>query len=441
VLLSSLGGNVTITIASPAVVTYTTALKEGAAIQFGTTGALPTGITAGTTYYINNLAGLTSQLIDSSGNTVNTSGSQSGTQYISNLVDVPVVQNNILVSDASRFVFVFGTNNYGGTAIDPMLIRWSDQENPYVWTPDATNQAGSIRLSHGSQIVSVIQTRQEVFVITDQAVYGLQYIGTPYVWQTQILGDNISIMGPNAVALASGVIYWMGIDKFYKYDGRVQTLNCDLRKYIFNDINLYQNQQVFASTVEAFNEVWWFYCSANSTTIDKYVIYNYLENVWYYGTMARTAWIDSGLQPSPLATTYNGYTVQHEQGNDDVETGTPAPISAYISSSEFDIGDGDHYSFIWRVLPDLTFSGTTSGYTGQTTMTLYPMQNSGSGASTPGVMGVTQSANYNITEEFTGIVYTRVRGRQLIFKMGSTNLGTAWQLGAPRIDLRPDGRR
>ena len=157
--------------------------------------------------------------------------------------------------------------------------------------------------------------------------------------------------------------------------------------------------------------------------------------------MARTAWIDSGLQPSPLATTYNGYTVQHEQGNDDVETGTPAPIVAYVSSSEFDIGDGDHYSFIWRVLPDLTFSGTTSGYTGQTTMTLYPMQNSGSGASTPGVMGVTQGTDYNITEEFTGIVYTRVRGRQLIFKIGSSNLGTAWQLGAPRIDIRPDGRR
>jgi len=441
VLLSSLGGNVTITIASPAVVTYTTALTDGTAIQFGTTGALPTGITAGTTYYINNLDGLTSQLLDANGNTVNTSGSQSGTQYISNLVDVPTIQNNILVSDASRFVFVFGTNNYGSSTIDPMLIRWSDQENPYAWTPDATNQAGSIRLSHGSQIVTVVQTRQEVFVITDQAVYGLQYIGTPYVWQTQILGDNISIIGPNAAALASGVIFWMGIDKFYRYDGRVQTQNCDLRKYIFNDINLYQNQQVFASTVEAFNEVWWFYCSADSSTINRYVVYNYLENTWYYGTMARTAWIDSGLQPSPLATTYNGYTVRHEQGNDDVETGTSAPIVAYVSSSEFDIGDGDHYSFIWRVLPDLTFSGTTSGYTGQTTMTLYPMQNSGSGASTPGVMGVTQGTDYNITEEFTGIVYTRVRGRQLIFKIGSSNLGTAWQLGAPRIDIRPDGRR
>ncbi len=259
-------------------------------------------------------------------------------------------------------MLVFGTNDPNAedpNAIDPMLIRWSQQEDPFVWEPLATNQAGSARLSHGSEIVTALQTRQEIVVFTDQALYSLQYLGPPFVWGTQLLGDNISIMGPNAATLASGIVYWMGRDKFYVYDGRVQTLNCDLRKYIFQDINLQQNQQIFASTNEGFNEVWWFYCSADSTTVDKYVIFNYLENVWYYGSMARTAWLDSGILDYPIAATYNYRIVQHEDGNDDNETGTPVAFESYISSSEFDIGDGHNFAFVWRVLPDLTFSGST----------------------------------------------------------------------------------
>ena len=203
---------------------------------------------------------------------------------VSGDADTPLFQNKIVVSDSSRFTLVFGTNDYGSAVLDPMLIRWSDQENFLVWSPAVTNQAGSIRLSHGSEIITAIQTRQEIVTFTDQALYSLQYLGPPYVWGTQLLGDNISIAGPNAVALASGVVYWMGVDKFYAYDGRVQTLNCDLRRYIFNDFNQDQAVQVFAGTNEGFNEVWWFYCSANSTTVvDKYVIYNYLEKIWYYG--------------------------------------------------------------------------------------------------------------------------------------------------------------
>jgi len=358
--------------------------------------------------------------------------------------DTPLFQNYIIVSDASRFVIVFGTNDYGTSILDPMLIRWSDQENPNVWTPAITNQAGSVRLSHGSQIITAIQTRQEIVVLTDQAVYSLQYLGPPYVWSSQLMGDNISVMGPNAAALASGVVYWMGTEKFYKYDGRVQTLNCDLRRYVFGDLNLLQAQQVFASTVESFNEVWWFYCSANSSTVDKYVVYNYLENTWYYGTMGRTAWLDSGLLPNPIAATYSQNIVSQENGLNDVETGTAQPISAYISSSEFDIGDGHNFAFVWRMLPDLTFSNSTAAPDGtQPTvkMELYGLANSGSGVTSDASQPVVKGTAYYITEEFTGQIYTRFRGRQMIFKISSNQLNTSWQLGAPRIDIRQDGRR
>jgi hypothetical protein len=380
---------------------------------------------------------------------INTSGAQSGLQYVSqrgiNLAllgdsDTPIYQNYLVVSDASRFVLAFGTNDYGSTTLDPMLIRWSDQENPFVWKPAITNQAGSIRLSHGSQIVSAIQSRQEIVVFTDQAVYSLQYLGPPFVWKTELLGDNISVMGPNALALASGVIYWMGVDKFYMYDGRVQTLNCDLRRYVFQDLNIEQREQVYAGTNEAFNEIWWFYCSSDSTVSNRYVIFNYLEKVWYYGTMGRTAWLDSGLLPYPIAATYNNLLVNQEDGIDDLETGTAAPINAYISSSEFDIGDGHNFGFVYRIVPDLTFSGSTND-AAQVTMTLYPLENSGSGVSNSGSAPVIRSTSYNIVEKFTGQIYTRVRGRQMIFKIESTDTGTTWQLGAPRIDIRPDGRR
>jgi len=547
------GQEFTVTIASPAVLTFTSAhsLVSGDAIQLVTTGALPTGLIANTTYYVatvpssttltlsaetpvsSALAGVvitgtagqfsctaatktlvvgqsviisgtlggtgtitgytsptTYYIVATNGTTtftlsttpggagvvttagtptglfydqyltINTSGTQSGTQSLSvrgipltslgGASDVPTVQNLIFVSDTSRFVFAFGCNDYGSTVQDPMLIRWSDQESAINWTPASTNQAGSIRLSHGSKIIAAIQTRQEIVVWTDSAVYSLQYQGPPVVWSVQLLGDNISILGPNAVAQASGIVYWMGVDKFYMYDGRIQTLNCDLRKFVYQDIDLSQNLQVFASTNEGFNEVWWFYCSENSTLIDKYVVFNYIETnatggkgVWYYGNMGRTAWLDSGIQDYPIAATYNGYIVFHEFGVDDNETTTPTPIVAYISSSEFDIDDGDKFGFIWRMLPDLTFAGSSEDVTPQVTLTLYPMQNSGSGTGTAVSADVDKltGAAYVITEGFTGQVNTRIRGRQIIFRAESDTLGTAWQLGATRIDIKPDGRR
>ncbi len=440
VALNSLGGTVTLTIASPCVITLSNVLAEGTAIKLATTGALPTGLTAGTTYYLINVDGVTANLSTSAtGSAINTSGSQSGTQSISTLVDVPTVQYSMLVSDASRFLLLFGTTDYGSTTADPMLIRWGNQESLVDWVPSPLNQAGSLRLSHGSQIIAVQQTRQEVLVWTDSALFSLQYLGPPLVWGSQILGDNTSIIGPNATAIASGVTYWMGVDKFYVYNGRVQTLRCDLRRYVFSDINKYQNFQVFAGTNEGFNEVWWFYCSANSTTVDRYVVYNYAEDIWYYGTMARTAWSDSGIRAYPQAATYNYNIVDHEYGVDDNETGTTLPITAYIESAEFDIEDGQNFGFVWRMVPDLTFDGSTAT-TPQVTMTLYGMNGSGSGFNTEAAKSVARTSTVTI-EQFTNIVYTRIRGRQMIMKIGSDGVGTTWQLGAPRIDIRQDGRR
>lgn len=453
---------VTISIASPAVVTSILNLADQTPIQFQTTGALPTGLTVGTTYYVSYLTPTTFNLsLTPGGAAINTSGTQSGTTSISprgipisqlpNASSVPLFQNYFLISDASRFVICFGTNDIGRTDVDPMLIRWSDQESVTEWSPSVTNQAGSLRLSHGSKIVTALQSRQEIVIWTDSTLYSLQYLGPPYVWGNQLLGDNVSIAGPNAAALASGVIYWMGVDKFYKYDGQVQTLRCDLRQFIYDDINILQFDQVYSSTNEGFNEVWWFYCTANSNTINRYVVYNYLEDVWYYGSMGRTAWLDTGLREYPIAATYENNIVNHEQGVDDGTLDTPLPIEAYITSSQFDIGDGHNFAFAWRLLPDLTFRGSTSGTSPALTMQLLPLQNSGSGYNNPISVGGTSSTGSQVVnatqtypidlDTFTGQLNIRVRGRQMSMKVGSNKLGTQWQLGAVRLDLRPDGRR
>jgi len=367
----------------------------------------------------------------------------------------PLYQNNFTVSDASRVVIVFGTNDYGSTVLDPMLIRWSDQESLTIWYPAATNQAGSIRLSHGSKIVTYLQSRQEILVLTDSSFYSMQYLGPPAIWQTQLLADNISIAGPNAIAVAAGVVYWMGVDKFYKYDGRFQSLRCDLRQYIFDNININQLDQIISSTNEGFNEVWFFYCSYGSSVVDKYVVYNYAEDIWYYGSMGRTAWLDSGLLSYPIAATYSYNIVQHEYGlNDATDSDAGVAIQAYINSSQFDIDDGHNFGFIWRMVPDVTFRGSTAT-SPSVTMTLLPLQNSGSGYNNPTSVGgisyaaITGTTDQAITvggkayeiEKFTGQVYTRVRGRQMSLSVYSNQTNMTWQLGAPRIDIRPDGRR
>jgi hypothetical protein len=357
----------------------------------------------------------------------------------------PTVANAVAISDASRFTIAFGCNDYGSAVLDPLLIRWSDQENYALWAPAITNQAGSYRLSTGSSIVAHQQTRQEILVWTDAALYSMQYLGPPYVWGFQILGDNISIAGPNVTATAANIVYWMGYDKFYMYSGRVETLYCPLRQYVFGDINLQQQYQFFSGTNEGFNEIWWFYCSANSTVIDRYVIYNHLEKIWSYGNLARTAWLDTPLRESPTATGYNGQLIYHESGVNDGTTNPPSPISAYIQSADVNIGDGHNYGFAWRMIPDITFDGSTVNNPA-VTMTLRPRQNPGSNYSAAASPEVISAQNYQgqrnyVVQQFTEIVYVRVRGRQMAFRISSDGLGVQWQLGVPSLDIRPDGRR
>ena len=410
----------------------------------------------------------------------------------------PSLVNMVLVSDASRFVFAFGCNDPSAALFsatqDPLLIRWSDQNSYSTWYPATTNQAGSTRLSSGSTIITAIQTRQEILVLTDAAIYSLQYIGYPYVWSTQIMGENISIVSPNAIATANNITYWMGADKFYLYSGRVETLPCSIRQYIYDNINLTEAYQIHCGTNEGYNEVWWFYpsitgtnpdgsngsgsSSSPNTLIDRYVIYNHLERTWYYGTFnctggttdgvsyasvrPRTAWLDSPLRTEPTAAiayvsgnSYtNGDTVYHETGVDNNETGTKYAIDSFVQSSDFDIGDGHNYGFIWRVIPDVTFDGSNTAAP-SLNFTIKPRQNPGSAygdADNPSVASVNNYASspyYNV-QQFTQIVYVRARGRQMAFRVesnslngaaGTNGVGVQWQLGTPRIDVRPDGRR
>ena len=368
-----------------------------------------------------------------------------GLSTVSGASGVPTIQNLTLVSDISRFVFCFGCNELGSDALNTMLIRWSDQEDATQWTPSATNQAGDLILSNGTNIIAAKQSRQEVLVWTDSALYALQYVGAPAVWTAQLVGENTSIASQNAVAYANGVAYWMGRDKFYMYDGRVKPLRCDLRKFIFNDFNTTQYPQVFAGTIESYHEVWWFYCSDGSTTANKYVVYNYLEDIWYYGNMSRSAWLDSGLRNNPLGATYSFNLVDHEQGVDDEETATIAPIAAFVESAQFDLDDGHQFMFIWRVLPDMSFDGSIIDAP-SATLSLFPLANSGSGYNDPlseggvSTAAITRSATVPV-EKFTGEVFTRVRGRQMSVKIESSAQGVTWQMGSPRIDMRPDGRR
>jgi hypothetical protein len=378
--------------------------------------------------------------------------------------DVPSKIGQIMVSDITRITIAFGANDigpYDTTEYDPLLVRWSDAEDYTSWSESVLSLAGSTRLSHGSEIVGAIQTRQEIFVLTDAAAYAMQLVPDA-VFNFTLLADNISIVSPNAIATAAGVVYWMGVDKFYIYSGRVETLPCAVRQYVFNDINRDQEAQFFAGTNEGYSEVWWFYCSVSgpngtgtienpNSVIDRYVIFNYLDRVWYYGKMDRTAWLDSPLRQFPQAATGKNVVVLHEAAVDDNSSPEPAPIPAYIQSSDFDISDGHNYGFVWRVIPDITFDGSNT--TGLTNVNPYvkfkirPRQNPGSGyyagVISPEVNSKDSYAGtqtYNV-QRFTEIIYSRIRGRQIAFRIESDALGTQWQLGVPNIDVRPDGRR
>ena len=429
-----------------------------------------------------------------------------------------VPENVAIVSSSSvnDFIICFGANPYNpvnfNESFDPLTVRWSDIGNPFEWVPEATNQSGEQRLSHGSYIAAVSSTRQEILVWTDTALYSMQYLGPPFVWGFNLIDMDLSVASQNCVVTVNNVSYWMGIDKFYQYSGRVETLPCALRQFVYSDINLTQLDQVCAGSNEGFNEIWWCYPSANSTVNDRYVIYNYLERLWYYGNINRTAFsehtsrdypilafslqnsytslaidavqttitllnissypetgvviIDSekiyygGTSGTALVNCVRGYDgttaashlqysevtyevpnqiMYHEVGVDDASTSTPKAIASYIETSDFDIQDGQSFGYVWRIVPDVNFTGSTTTNP-SVVLTVKPRQNSGSNYTSADTPIVTRTSTIPI-QQYTGQVYTRVRGRQMAFRVDSTALGVAWQMGAMRLDIRPDGRR
>jgi hypothetical protein len=346
--------------------------------------------------------------------------------------DVPAEVGQIMVSQVDRHLIAFGATPFKGDTFDPLLIRFANQDEPENFTPSATNSAGFIRVSSGSRIITAFRTRQEILVYTDVSIHSMQFLGTTDVFGLNELDDNISVASARCVASASNVVYWMGADKFYVYNGRVDTLPCPLRDYVFNNINFNALAYVYAGTVEAQSEVWWFYPTANSTTNDAYIVYNYKDNIWFYGNLNRSAWLDSHVRQYPQAVGDN-ILFDHETSND----ADGSAMTSFITSSDFDIGDGDKFTLINRIIPDVDFSGS-EGTEPTVKLTVKPRN-------FPGDRSGTNEADQKVIETdvnvYTEQVFMRARARQMGFKISSDNLGTKWQLGSPRIDGRPDGRR
>ena len=352
---------------------------------------------------------------------------------------VPLYQFHMLLEQSIRILVVFGTNGYGQVTYDPLMVRWSDRESIVEWAPAITNLAGEYSLPSGSSIVTAIHTRQETVILTDTALFTMQFVGAPTTFSFAMQSDNISVAGPNCAASVNGIVYWMGREKFYLFDGRVQTLECTLLDEIFDNFDDQQSPQVTAGTNEGFDEIWWHYCSAGSLLPDRYVIFNYTQRVWYYGTMQRTAWVDSPLKPAPLAASQAYNVVQHETGIDDGSTDAATPIDAFIESSAFDIGDGHNYGFVRKILPDLTFTGSTAE-TPTVTMSVATQNNPGA-ALNARTDNVVQRTAVHTVQEWTEEVFFRARGRQMLLRLESNSMGVQWKIGTPRIDVRPDGRR
>lgn len=360
--------------------------------------------------------------------------------YDANAVPVKIMQ--LLVSQQDRHLVAFGAVPFGSTSeadFDPMLIRWADQDTPGDWTPTTTNTAGDLRVSRGSRIVRALPSRQEILVWTDTNLYTLQFLGTTDVFALQEYADNISIMSPRAVASAANITYWMGQDKFYAYTGRVETLPCTLRNHVFNNFNYNQSDQVVCGTNEQWNEVWWFYPTADSDYNNAYVVYNHLERIWYYGSIDRTAWLDTPLRSYPQAAntpggTDSGFLYEHENGlNDDT-----VPMSSYIQSSDFDLDEGDNFMLVRRMIPDISLAGSTASAP-EVTLQVRPRNFPGSSARPDAADS--QRVIESSIGTYTDQVFMRARARQMALKISSNQLNVQWQLGAPRLDARPDGRR
>jgi len=352
----------------------------------------------------------------------------------------PTVAKQVMVSDRDRHVLVFGCDAQDNIGVqDPLLIRFSDQENPLVWTAQATNTAGDLRIGTGSEIITAVETRQQILVFTDSSLHAMQYLGPPFTFGISLLSANTTIASPLSAIAVDDMVYWMGEDEFYVYSGQVQKLPCSVRSYVFGDFNKAQSEKVTCGVNSSFSEIWWFYPSASSDSLDRYVVYNYQEKAWYYGTLERSSWVDRGITPYPVAAALDGYLYYQELGSDDGSFNPPAAIASYIESSQMSIGAGDSFVFLTRLIPDVTFQGSSSP-TPSVSMTLETRAFPGSPYTGTNSNAVTRSATVPV-EQYTEQVFVRLRGRSFAFKINSSDTGVGWRLGTPRVDLRPDGRR
>ena len=348
----------------------------------------------------------------------------------------PTIAKQILVSDRDRHIIAFGCDPEANPGVqDPLVIRFSSQESLTDWQSTATNTAGELRLGSGSEIVTAVETRQQVLVFTDDSLYAMQYLGPPFTFGINHISENVTTMGPLSAVAVEDNVFWMGLNEFYAYGGTVQRIPCSVRDYVFNDFNLLQREKVVAATNTAFSEVWWFYPSSGSETNDRYVVYNYQQQIWYYGTMPRTVWMDRGIFDNPIAAGPNNYLYTQETGFDD----DGSAFTAYIESSQIDIGDGDSFAFIKRLIPDLTFRDSTAS-SPSANFTIKTRNYPGGTYLNSTESAVTKTASVPV-EQFTNQVNLRLRGRSFAMRIESDATGVGWRLGSPRLDIRPDGRR
>ena len=358
---------------------------------------------------------------------------------LTNSVKAPTIATQVLVSDRDRHIIAFGCDPESNIGTqDPLVIRFSSQESLTDWESKATNTAGELRLGSGSEIICAVETRQQVLVFTDVSLYAMQFIGPPFTFGINLISENITIRSSMSAIAIEDTVFWMGINEFYMFSGSVQKIPCSVKDFVFSDFNKEQSQKVFASSNAGYSEVWWFYPSASSTEIDKYVVYNYEQRVWYVGSLARTAWMDRGVDEYPIAASTDGYLYDHENGNDDGSTSPVSAISAHIESSQMDIGDGNQFSFITRIIPDLTFRDSVDNSTA--TLTLKTRNAPGGNYLNTESSSIVKSATVPV-EQFTQDARVRLRGRSFALRVESTTTGIGWRLGSPRIDIRPDGRR
>jgi hypothetical protein len=352
---------------------------------------------------------------------------------------VPTLAREVLVSDRDRHVLAFGCDDEFNPGVeDPLLIRFCAQEDITDWETRADNTAGSLRISTGSEITAAVKTKQQVLVFTDVSLHTVQFVGAPFTFGLNEVSQGVSIAGQNAAVAVNDSVYWMGKNQFYIYNGNVQEIPCTVKEYVFADFNIYQTNKVVAGHNSEYGEIWWFYPSLNSDNIDRYVIFNYQQNIWYYGNLSRSAWVSRGVFGYPIAAGTDGYLYYHEFGINDGSQNPPIGINCYVQSNSFDMGEGDKLMSAWRVIPDLTFR--TSDGSPLVTFTLKTQDFPGSGFFEEESNNVVRTATVPI-ERFTTQQYVRLRGRAMAFRAESNQFNTAWRLGASRVDVRPDGRR